>query len=171
MSANPSWLTEEVVKTAAKNPQVQKAAADVGKQVAQDAMRNPQPYMAAASAYNNNTANEPAWARKPDPSPYSNNNDVENRQKYNTAMAEVKSPGEGMTDDELRGIRRAHLILRILYMCISICMAAAAVLTLGSADFTGFFIAGYVIFFSLLMFSFETGFGKSFYPILFILST
>ena len=167
MSNNPSWLTEEVVKTAANNPQVQKAAVNVGQQVAQDAMRNPKPYMAAASAYNNNTSNEPAWARKPDPSSYSNNNDIERGVKYNTAQPEVLDPSEGMTDGELKDVKRAHLILRLLYMSISICMAAAAVLYLAAATFTGFFIAGYVLFFSVLMCCFETGFGKSYNLIIF----
>ena len=161
MSNNPSWLTEEVVQTAAKNPRVQQAAVNVGQQIAQDAMRNPKPYMAAASAYNNNTTNEPAWARKPDPSAYSQNNDIEKGPKYNTSQPEVLDPSEGMTDGELKDVRRAHLILRFLYMAIAINMTAAAVLYILAASFTGFFIAGYVIFFSVLMCCFETGFGES----------
>ena len=161
--SNPSWLTEEVVQTAAKNPHVQNAAVNVGRKVAEDATKNPQPYMAAAATgFNSNTINEPAWARKPDPSPYGRqNNDIE--KQYNTSQPQVLEPGEGMTDGELRDVRKAHFILRFLYMSISICMSAAAVLTLGSASFTGFFIAGYVIFFSVLMCCFETGFGKYIY--------
>ena len=139
------------------------AAVNVGRKVAEDATKNPQPYMAAAATgFNSNTINEPAWARKPDPSPYGRqNNDIE--KQYNTSQPQVLEPGEGMTDGELRDVRKAHFILRFLYMSISICMSAAAVLTLGSASFAGFFIAGYVIFFSVLMCCFETGFGKYIY--------
>lgn len=111
---------------------------------ANDFAKNPEPYMTQAYG------NQPGWVdaekgRGPlEPAP----------------VASVSEPGAGLTEDELKDIKRAHLILRILYMAIAILMFAAAVLTLGGASFTGFFIAGYVFAFSTLVCCFELGLGS-----------
>lgn len=172
-NSNPSWLTEEVVSAAAKNPHVQKAAINAGKAVAADAAKNPEPYM--AQAFNNNNSkgaagNEPAWAKAAASSyvpPLPAGGPPSFSSSYNSnagnleagRMPTVSEPGADLTETELKEIKRAHMILRFLYIGVSVCMAAAAVLTLGGASVQVFFIAGYVFFFSILMCCFETGFS------------
>ena len=126
--------------------------------VAADAARNPTPYMNAAMK----SHTEPAWAREGGyvpPSPPSQaypGNDVEANWRNAPTVTE---PGADMTEEELRDVKRANIVLRFLYMAVAVCMSAAAVLSFGGASFEEFFIAGYVCVFSGLMCCFETGFG------------
>lgn len=139
-NTNPSWLTEEVVAKAAKNPVVQQTAQTAARGVANDFARNPEPYVSAYSASNNNFRSQ-------------SGGDVER------GMPSVSEPGADMTDEELKEVKRAHMILRFFYVVASVLMSAAAVLALGAASFSTFFIAGYVFAFAVLMCCFETGIG------------
>jgi hypothetical protein len=141
MSTNPSWLTEDVVAKAAKNPVAQQVAQNVAKDVANDIAKNPEPYVAAYAASNNNFRS-------------TSGGDVERG-----PIPSVSEPGADMTDQELKEVKRAHIVLRVLYIITSGCMAAAAFLALAGANFSVFFIAGYVFFFSALLCCFETGLG------------
>ena len=150
---NPSWLTEEVVQKAAQNPVVQKVAQNVAKEVANDMAKDPQKYV---NAYNqSNQSNQPNWSNQPNPN-WSSQPDPEIGRGSTPAVSE---PGADMTESELKEVKRSHLILRFLYIAISVCMCAAAFLALAGASFTGFFIAGYVFSFSVLVCCFETGIG------------
>jgi hypothetical protein len=142
---NPSWLTDDVVAQAAKNPAAQKLAQNVAKEVVKDFAKNPEPYVSAYNA-NNNAGN----FRQ------SFSGDVE---RGGGASPSVSEPGADMTDQELKDVKKAHMILRVLYIAVAVCMSAAAFLALAGASFSSFFIAGYVFFFSALLCCFETGLG------------
>lgn len=140
MSETPSWLTEENISaaaTAAQNPAVQKAAVKVAS--------NPQAQQAAKEALRESTSESPAWAAA---APSGSAHDVE---------AAVRHSDLNVSPEELKEMQKYHLFLRVAYIVVSICMAAAAVLALSKASFSTFFICGYVFFFSVLICCFEFG--------------
>jgi hypothetical protein len=153
MSGNdgaPSWLTEEVVTSAAKNPAVQKAAVK--------AASNPTVQKAAI----NHAKKEAGWETEPvQAQPYN----PPNASGHSTMVNDVenqRSPSQVSRDfdcspEELKEIKRFHLYLRIAYMITAIIMALASVLTLQKCSVATAFICLYVFFFSLLIFCFEVG--------------
>lgn len=138
MSDTPSWLTEENVSAAAKNPAVQKA----GKQFASDPAVQKAAKNAAKDAVAESTGYEPP--------------------KFGDEEAQVEEPSsnEGpepidIPPEELKQMQKWSLGLRICFMGASALMAAAAVLRLQNASLSTFFVCCYVFFFSVLICCFE----------------
>mmetsp|Transcript_14317 Transcript_14317/g.21438 ORF Transcript_14317/g.21438 Transcript_14317/m.21438 type:complete len:214 (+) Transcript_14317:57-698(+) len=131
MSDTPSWLTDENIAAAAKNPTVQKAA------------------KAAAV-----TAVEEEKKKYNPPSSPHDGGDEESQDPWRKESTSEPEPVD-VTPEELKQMQMWALILRVLYMCISICMAAAAFLVLEKAHISTVFIALYVFFFAILICCFE----------------
>ena len=111
---------------------------------AKDVAKNPEPYISKAYGH------KPGWV----------NEEEARGPMAESSVPSVSEPGAGLTEEELKNIKQAHLLLRFLYMAIAVCMSAAAVLAVAGTTFTGFFIAGYVFAFSVLICCFELGFGS-----------
>lgn len=162
MSSNdgaPSWLTEETVTAAAKNPTVQKAAVKTAS--------NPIVQKAAVNAAKQHVQdNAPGWATEDS-----------NQKNYAPPAVpgvpvdeahDVERAGGGgdfrprnsefvASEEEIKKIKKYHLFLRIAYMASAFMMSVGAVLSLNGAGISTAFIAFYVLFFAVLIFCFECG--------------
>lgn len=173
----PSWLTEENITTAASNPVVQNAAVSVAS--------NPAVQKAAIN-HANKKMNEaaPGWAS--DPEPVRASNATQNSQTYVPPVVkgvpaedvpawsvpqDVERGNDGgnqggrkramsdfvATDEEIKEIKKYHLILRVCFMCSALMMAISAVLTIQNASVSAAFMSMYVFFFAVMIFCFELG--------------
>jgi cation transport ATPase len=68
---------------------------------------------------------------------------------------EASLPPIDVDPEELKQMQKWSLILRVVYMALSICMAAAAFLVLEKANISTLFVALYVFFFAIIICCFE----------------
>jgi hypothetical protein len=68
---------------------------------------------------------------------------------------ELTASSFDMSEEDFSKMKKWSLALRVLYMCVSILMAAAAALALNGASLGTVFIALYVFFFAIIICCFE----------------
>lgn len=134
MADTPSWLSEENISSAAKNPAVQKAAVA--------SASNPAVQSAAKDAAKNPAVQDAVFAA-------ATGGDVESQ--------DPAPPPLDIDPAELKEMQKYALALKVFYMCCAILLSAAAWVYLlnDAGDVTKVFIAGYVFLFAIQICCFE----------------